>query len=107
MTPVCHYFTYPKFYTSKGSTLIVNKPFSILNNNPLWPTVATKIASVQSTRAGHTKHLKVSSGIKASLGLPIEPAKGNSRFASVGEPSLPIEATLGLPIMIKKQLIYY
>ena len=47
---------------------------------------------------------------KAELGyycLPIEMIKGDPRFASVSEPSLPIEATLGLPIMIQKQLIYY
>lgn len=47
---------------------------------------------------------------KAELGyycLPIETAKGDSRFASVSQPSLPIEATPGLPIMVKKQLIYY
>ena len=48
----------------------------------------------------------MASDIKVSLGLPTETAKGDSRFAGIGGPSLPIEATLGLPIMVKKQLIY-
>jgi hypothetical protein len=39
--------------------------------------------------------------------LPIETDKGDSRFASASEPGLPIEATLGLPISVKKQLMYY
>jgi hypothetical protein len=49
----------------------------------------------------------VSSDIKVSFGLPIETVKAESRFAIVGEPSLPIEATPGLPIMVEKQSIYY
>jgi hypothetical protein len=39
--------------------------------------------------------------------LPIGTEKGDSRFASASEPGLPIEATLGLPISVKKQLISY
>jgi hypothetical protein len=50
---------------------------------------------------------KVSSDIRVSVGLPIGTAKGDPRFASVSEPSLPIEATLGLPIMVKKRTRYY
>ena len=49
----------------------------------------------------------MSSDIKVSLGLPIETAEVAFRFASLGELGLPIVVTLGLPMMVKKQLIYY
>jgi hypothetical protein len=49
----------------------------------------------------------VSYDIRAGLGLPIETAQVDPRFASVDELSLPIEATPGLPIMIQKHLIHY
>ncbi len=39
--------------------------------------------------------------------MPIGTEKGDSRFACASEPGLPIEATLGLPISVKKQLISY
>ena len=45
--------------------------------------------------------------IMVNLALLIEATNGDSRFASVGESSLPREATPGLPIMHKKQLTYY
>jgi hypothetical protein len=49
----------------------------------------------------------VSSDVKVSLGLPILITKGDSRFASIGDPGLPKEATPGLPMMVKKKVIYY
>ena len=49
----------------------------------------------------------MSSDIKVGLGLPIETAKGDSRFASTGESGLPTQTTSGLPKMVKKQVIYY
>ncbi|MFC2032447.1 hypothetical protein ACFLUS_03675 [Chloroflexota bacterium] len=35
--------------------------------------------------------------------MPIETAKGDSRFASIGDPGLPIAVTPGLPMATEKQ----
>lgn len=40
--------------------------------------------------------------INGGLGLPIGTDKGDSRFASASELGLPMEATIGLPITVKK-----